>query len=899
MSPEEIELKEKDIIGKFPNTYTFTKNIGEKLLKKHRGNVPLVIVRPSIIGAAAYEPFVGWVDAVSAATAVYITGCLGMLRDLNGMMDYIGDQIPVDFCSNLIIASTADIMNKNDLIVYHAASSSRNPITWIQTIRYFWPYVARNRFEKRILDPYFDMYQIPFLFKSSFFLKRMLPAKAYSFTAKLIGNEQMKKDSERYLKALGQWQQIAHYFTHFTNNEWIYDTYNSFQLKARLLEEDLKEFYFDIGDLDWKLYFPNFGYGLQKFILKEEVELPHGDRTSIISTRPRLLGDFMWVYYHGKNEKTRDHEQIKKFLLNNPNVKATIRGLIDKEITSSTLGEPRLLQNQLTRSIEIIDRLAARLNYTKMRMLGYVMHKAYKNMYEKVIINKSGLEKVRELSNQNDGNIIFWPTHRSYMDFLIVSYILYGHDIKVPHIWAGDDFLNIALIHTFLRNSGAFFMKRSFKDDPLYKTIFTEYVQMLLGDSHSIEFFVEGTRARSGKMLNPKFGLLNVLTNSYFQNSVENLHFVPITINYSRVLEGETFPLELLGESKVKESLSRILNATRYIKMNFGTIYVEFAKPINFKSYVQEMWLKNNLNPVNKSDQKMITNQLGYDIVYALTNNLIIMPTSICAAILLMHRKGINEEDLVKQVGFLIKALDERKAPVTCYSNNPKIWVAKGTFHLNETVGKKKDVFEPRVIPKIDYKNILLLGYYRNNLMHHFINEALVACSIYEFGQNSTQKDGIDRKELYEKVTFISNILRNEFVIEKNMKEYDNFENVIDFMIRTKTLLAGENDKIFVHPDGENMINFLNSLIWPFIDTYWVSFVFIFSLVPSKFVQEGKIIEKIQWFAESLYEDQIISFYESCSQETIKNAVNTYYSDGIIVKKKLETITVKPFVQPP
>jgi hypothetical protein len=202
--PEELELKEKDIIGRFPNTYTYTKNIGEKLLKKHRENLPLVIVRPSIIGAAAYEPFVGWVDSVSAATAVYLAGCLGMLRDLNGIVDYIGDQIPVDFCSNLIIASTADIMNKNDLIIYHSASSSRNPITWIQTIRYFWPYVARNRFEKRILAPYFDMYQIPFLFKSSFFIKRMLPAKAYSLVAKVIGNEQMKKDSERYLKALGQ-----------------------------------------------------------------------------------------------------------------------------------------------------------------------------------------------------------------------------------------------------------------------------------------------------------------------------------------------------------------------------------------------------------------------------------------------------------------------------------------------------------------------------------------------------------------------------------------------------------------------------------------------------------------------------------------------------------------------
>ena len=74
MAEEEVKLKQKDIIGRFPNTYTYTKNIGEKLLKKHRGSLPLVIIRPSMIGAAFKEPFPGWVDSISAATAVYLTG---------------------------------------------------------------------------------------------------------------------------------------------------------------------------------------------------------------------------------------------------------------------------------------------------------------------------------------------------------------------------------------------------------------------------------------------------------------------------------------------------------------------------------------------------------------------------------------------------------------------------------------------------------------------------------------------------------------------------------------------------------------------------------------------------------------------------------------------------------
>lgn len=97
-------------------------------------------------------------------------------------------------------------------------------------------------------------------------------------------------------------------------------------------------------------------------------------------------------------------------------------------------------------------------------------------------------------------------------------------------------------------------MKRSFKDDILYKVIFNTYVSKLLEDGNAFEFFVEGTRSRTGKMLKPKFGLLTVLLDNFYDRNVENLFFVPININYSRVLEAESFPGEMLGESKVKES---------------------------------------------------------------------------------------------------------------------------------------------------------------------------------------------------------------------------------------------------------------------------------------------------------------------------------------------------------
>ena len=217
-------------------------------------------------------------------------------------------------------------------------------------------------------------------------------------------------------------------------------------------------------------------------------------------------------------------------------------------------------------------------------------------------------------------------------------------------------------------------MRRTFKGDPLYKAIFNEYVQNLLNDNHSLEFFLEGTRARGGKMISPKFGLLNVLTSTFFSGKVDNLYFVPITLNYSRVLEGETFPLELLGESKVKESLGRIINAARFIYMNFGSIYVEIAKPVSLKDYAQEMVLKEGLQPtVNKNDAKIITSSLGWNIIRKMSENVVIMPTAIVSSILLMHRKGINGKELNSQVDYLIKVLKKRNVLLTAHSNKASI----------------------------------------------------------------------------------------------------------------------------------------------------------------------------------------------------------------------------------
>ena len=108
-----------------------------------------------------------------------------------------------------------------------------------------------------------------------------------------------------------------------------------------------------------------------------------------------------------------------------------------------------------------------------------IMKKTFLSIYEKIVINEQILNKIRYMAENRKGPLLFCPTHRSYIDFLLVSLVLYYYKMEVPHICAGEDFLGIMFVNQLLRNSGAFFMRRTFKGDDLYKVIFKEYVTRL------------------------------------------------------------------------------------------------------------------------------------------------------------------------------------------------------------------------------------------------------------------------------------------------------------------------------------------------------------------------------------------------------------------------------------
>lgn len=193
------------------------------------------------------------------------------------------------------------------------------------------------------------------------------------------------------------------------------------------------------------------------------------------------------------------------------------------------------------------------------------------------------------------------PTHKSYIDFLIVSYILFIYQQKLPYIVSDEALMSASIIPFLIRSSGAFFYKKKeYKNSRLYKIIFDKYVELLLRDGNNLEFFIEGTRSRTGKILKPQFEMLNIIFDTVFNDKVNDIILVPLTINYEKVLEGDTFPSELLGEQKVAESLLRVIKAYPLLNVNFGRVYVELCDPISVKTYIGGIGKKNLGLPIQR-----------------------------------------------------------------------------------------------------------------------------------------------------------------------------------------------------------------------------------------------------------------------------------------------------------
>ena len=236
------------------------------------------------------------------------------------------------------------------------------------------------------------------------------------------------------------------------------------------------------------------------------------------------------------------------------------------------------------RATKDFNEFAANFSYFTIEYAAWFLHKVFTKIFDDITVNDEDFERVRELSKE--GALVFIPSHKSYVDFLVLSYLLFRKGLLPPHIAAGSN-LNIVGLGRIFKKGGAFFIRRSFRGNVLYSEVLRRYMAELLNNRVGIEFFIEGARSRSGKLSPPKFGMLKMIVESAIAGDVkEKVRIIPVSIIYDRVTEESAHKRELEGGEKVQESALGVLKATKVLFKNFGKVHVRFGEGIRLEEAV-------------------------------------------------------------------------------------------------------------------------------------------------------------------------------------------------------------------------------------------------------------------------------------------------------------------------
>ena len=219
--------------------------------------------------------------------------------------------------------------------------------------------------------------------------------------------------------------------------------------------------------------------------------------------------------------------------------------------------------------------IAANYSHPFVQIAEKLLGRVWNRVYDGVKINHAGT--LKDVSEGNE--VVYVPCHRSHMDYLLMSYIIYHQGYALPHIAAGIN-LNIPVVGRFLRKGGAFFIRRSFGGNALYTVVFMKYLAAIMARGHSIEYFIEGGRSRTGRLLQPKTGMLSMTVRSFLRDPVRPVVFVPVYFGYERIVEANTYISELSGAPKKKESWLDLLLSLRVLRERFGTVHVNVGEPI-------------------------------------------------------------------------------------------------------------------------------------------------------------------------------------------------------------------------------------------------------------------------------------------------------------------------------
>lgn len=467
-------------------------------------------------------------------------------------------------------------------------------------------------------------------------------------------------------------------------------------------------------------------------------------------------------------------------------------------------------------AIKLMEEIAANFSYEAIRVTDRIMGWTWSKLYQGINVN--GGERVRQLA-QDGHEIVYLPCHRSHMDYLLLSYVIYHQGLVPPHIAAGIN-LNFWPAGPIFRRLGAFFIRRTFKSNKLYATVFREYLGELFTRGYSVEYFVEGGRSRTGRLLDPKTGTLSMTLQAMLRGGSRPITLVPIYIGYEHVMEVGTYANELRGANKKKEGFLQMIRGLRKLR-NLGQGYVNFGQPLPLVNYLNKFvpeW-RDSIDSIEANRPHWlipVVNDIAQSVMERINKAAAANAMNLCVTVLLAaSQHSLTREQLLEQLDCYLMLL--RNVPYSSDVTVPKMSseaLLQHALSMNKFTIKQDNIGDIIILPR---EEAVLLTYYRNNIHHLLVLPALIATLLQ-------QQHKITRIELLRQISTIYPMLKSELFLRWNKEELPEIIDTLINELSRQRLLITEGTYLLYNPSRSLAVQLLAAGIRETLERYTITF---------------------------------------------------------------------------
>ncbi|KAM3962457.1 dihydroxyacetone phosphate acyltransferase [Aphomia sociella] len=452
-----------------------------------------------------------------------------------------------------------------------------------------------------------------------------------------------------------------------------------------------------------------------------------------------------------------------------------------------------------------------------------------------IFVNEPAVLKLKSSMKANP--VLFLPTHRSYADFCLMTYLCYHYDIDLPAVAAGMDFYSMAVVGKAMRETGAFYIRRTLVGAQMYAATLKQYVRTLVAKYASpIEFFLEGTRSRSNKSLPPKYGMLSMSMVPLFTREVLDITIVPVNLSYDRLMEHGLFAYEHIGVPKPKESTGGLLKSLYSLNDHYGNIYVNLGTPISVKDYLKdikntdEMLKPLDLQQLTPDQFKQVQSVANY--VITLQQKCTVATITNLLALVVMNSLIKNQvlffDEVLQEVGWMVGVLRALGASVfendirssvdrilVVHSKMLKLdkerrlrLLSSKLMDVSSDVQKKMKGHILKAETMVNAIPIIQLQLYVNAILHYLVPPAIVLLVVLR--RPATKAD------LSSDYHHIRKLLRHEFFHIEEAEE-KTLADAIEYCLRNNVIAS--DDGLFVAGRDEKLQFLLKWSVWPALTT--------------------------------------------------------------------------------